>query len=127
MSEETLAQPLSGEEIIEAIAWRLREILQKQCQLNPALAYESFSADIDVRLMVKDLGREIPIAAKFNEHSKTQIDPDDASLLTAEEHLYDAPPNQVRMDTDQAIPVLTTDSEGRKDIKHVRYERGKNR
>jgi len=126
MSEETLAQPLSGEEIIEAVAWRLREILQKQCHLNPALAYESFSADIHVVLRVKDLGREVPVEAKFRASSESQPD-EDALLTEADEQMYDLPPNQVRMDTDQPIPVLTRDAEGKKEIKHIRFEKQKGR
>lgn len=126
MAEQTLAQPLSGEEIVQAIQWHLGEILQKQCHLNPALAYESFSADIRVSVRLKDLGREIYSETKFRKSS----DPppgEDAALIEAEKHLHDAPPNEVRMQTDQSIPVLTTNAEGKKEIKNVKYEKQKTR
>jgi len=123
MAEETLAQPLSGEEVVEAVLYRVREMLLKDCFLNPVVAYESFEAEIHVKLKLKDCGREPEVRISAKVESETAVS-EDAALEEAEAHLYSQPPNQVRMETGQAIPTLVETPEGRREIKKIHYTRG---
>lgn len=101
MSEHTVAMPLSGEEVVEAMTYELKRRLYRDCHLNPALAYASFEATISGSLRLKDNGREEAIVFDIV--------------------LADRPPNVVRQASDQPIPTLVEDSAGKKELKSMRY------
>lgn len=122
MSETTIAEPLSGEEVVDAICDRVRETLRRDCYLNPASGYEAFSADIQIRVKLKDCGRLPEVAADVHVESEEAVG-EDAALLEAEAHLYEAPPNQVRQEAGLAIPTLVEDSQGKREVKRVTYAR----
>lgn len=122
MSEITIAEPLSGAEVIDSILEKVRETLMRDCYLNPASAYESYSADIHVAVRLKDCGREPVVVSEVHVESETPVD-EDAALTESDAQLYDAPPNEVRQDAGLPIPTLVEDSQGRKEVKRVRYGR----
>jgi hypothetical protein len=125
MPEETLAQPLSGEEVVDRILGRIREMLLKDCYLNPVAAYESFAASIQVEVKLNDCGRQPEVRIQAKVESDTPfVENENSAIEQAEAELYPAPPNQVRMDAGLPIPTLVETPEGRKEIKNIRYSRG---
>ena len=118
MNEITIAQPLSGEEVVEAILCRVKETLRKDCYLNPNAAYEAFTADIRVEVRLKDCGRMPEVNSRIRVASEKPVD-EDAALIAAEAHLGEAPPNQVRMESNQGIPTLVQTAEGKSEVKNV--------
>ena len=123
MSEITIAQPLSGEEVIEAILVKVRKMLRDDCFLSPNSAYESFEADIAVKVKMLDIGRMPEVAIQAHVASDTPVNEngEDFALNAAEAHLSTTPPNQVRVESGQAIPTLVETAEGKKDIRPVKY------
>jgi hypothetical protein len=122
MSEITIAQPLSGEEVVEAILDRIRVSLYKDCYLNRVSAYESFTADIHIALKAKDCGRIAEVVQDVAVASENPVD-EDAALVEADLRLYDQPPNEVRQETGQGIPTLITEHDGQQVIKKIKYSR----
>jgi len=122
MREETLAQPLSGAEIIDAILFQLRDKLEKDCFLSPMTAYENFDARIHIIIRARDSGREVEVDREVHHQSAEAVDEDQA-LVEADLLLAAKAPNEVRLETDQPIPTLTENAEGQKEIKPVRYHR----
>lgn len=103
MTEMTIALPLSGEEIVEAIKYRLGAEFFGDCHLNPALAYPSFKNHLAGVLTLYDNGREVEIPYELD--------------------MVEQPPNVVRQQTGQPIPTLVEDSSGKKEVKNVKYNR----
>jgi hypothetical protein len=120
MTEQTIAQALSGEEIVNAILDKVKTALIRNCDLNPALAYDTFDATIQLQIRMKDSGRVVNVDGKVAVASEEPVD-DNAFLHEAEIHIGEAPPNQVRRDTNQPIPTLVTDGDGKHSVKPVRY------
>lgn len=120
--DRTLALPLSGEEVIEAIVSKVRDRLRLDCYLNSTCAYEAFSAEIAVKLKLNDSGRESLVDQLIKSSAgnllETSTDETDDSFLIDE-----AAPNEVRVDTNQPVPMLTTDAQGKPEIKRVSYRR----
>lgn len=123
MSEVTVAQPLSGIEVIDAVLAKLRSLMIQDCYLSPNSAYESFTADVTVKIRALDIGRIAESSFKAHEESVTQptADDEDYALREAEIHLAAMPPNQVRQETGQPIPTLVDVGDGKKEIRPVRY------
>jgi hypothetical protein len=120
--ERTLADPLSGAEILEIIHRKVDEALRGQCHLNPSFAYESFEADIKVSIRLKDLGTPHQSQHHVVVGSEKPVS-QDAALEEADAHIYDAPPNEVRQENEIPIPTLVTGADGQRDIKHVKYQK----
>jgi hypothetical protein len=123
MAEQTLKNPLSGAEVIEAILDRLRSSLQADCHLNANSAYDWFSAEVAVKLDMHDAGAHIKVDRIAKIHSGTHPS-EDLQHVEADFHIDPAPPNEVRVDTGQPVPTLTKDEQGRDVVKGVRYSRG---
>lgn len=125
MSEETVAEPLSGEEVIQAILDRVGRMLRDDCYLSPMAAYESFEADIQVSVKMLDIGRtpEVHIRAKVQSEKPVDETDEDFALNAAEAHMAAMPPNQVRLEAGLPIPTLVEDTQGKRDIRPVRYAR----
>jgi len=125
MSEETVADPLSGEEVIQAILDRVTRMLRDDCYLSPMAAYESFEADIRVDVKMLDIGRTPEVRIRTHVQSDKAIDTNDENfaLNAAEAHMAAMPPNQVRLEAGLPIPTLVEDSQGRRDVRPVRYAR----
>lgn len=125
MSELTLAQPLSGEEIITALVEKLRDKLRSDCYLSGTTAYESFEADIKVSVRMVDCGRIPEVAVEVHEKSENPIDEtnENFALEQMDIHLSSAPPNEVRQEAGLPIPTLVEGADGKRDIKNVKYQR----
>ena len=127
MAEKSLALPLSGAEIIEAICSKIAASLQRDCYLNANFAYQAFSGKINISLKLQDTGREV----ELEQTVEVQADPEknpmlegaDTSESEAEIDLQPQPPNQVRKETDQPLPVLTQNENGKQEVRHVSYKR----
>ena len=123
MPEEMVVRPLTGEEVQEAVLHKIKESMSKTCNLRPDDAYTSFRAEITIRLTLSDYGREV----SDNHHVVAQgvtdaVPPYVGDTTEHEEHITmdPMPPNQVRIESDQRVPVEVTE-DGKKVTKHVRY------
>jgi hypothetical protein len=124
--EATKPLPLTGDEVREAIIFRVDESLSKTCHLRHDDSYSSFSAEISIKIRLNDFGREqkdnhlvsivLPSAADLDADAAEKK----ARELTANLAIEPAPPNQVRVDTGQDVPVKTT-QDGKTVVKHVKY------
>ena len=125
MSEMTIAQPLSGEEIIESLLDKLRQKLRQDCFLSPMMAYESYEADITIKIKSVDCGRIPESTAEIHEQSENPVDEksENFALDQMDIHLAAAPPNQVRQETGLPIPTLVEGADGKRDIRNVKYQR----
>ncbi len=123
MAERVLANPLSGEEIIEAVVDQIRRHLQKDCYLSPNLAYDFFHADVKISLTAHDVGRAAEVV--IEETVAEGVRPEDYALeaADAEFHINEAAPNEVRVESGQDVPVLTRDADGKPAIKGIKYSR----
>ncbi len=120
--ERVLANPLSGEEIIEAIAEKVKAALRRDCYLTPNLAYDYYVADVRISLTAHDVGREAKVEVAVHD---TQGDPEDAALEASDAsfHVDAKAPNVVRVESGQPVPVLTKGTDGRPEVKGVRYSK----
>ena len=125
MAEKSVALPLSGEEIVEALLYKIRKHLLRDCYLNPNTAYQWFEAEVYVKMRLHDTGRLVEVERNVNvqlgeepEVSRGTNVVEDETVLNIEQ----APPNEVRLATDQAAPVLTL-VDGKPEIKRVSYRK----
>lgn len=123
MPEEVVVRPLSGEEVQEAVLYKIRESMAKTCNLRPDDAYTSFRAEIEIHLTLSDYGREVSDNHKVIAQEVTDAVPPyvgDTRNYEVEITMEPAPPNQVRIETEQKVPVEVTE-DGKKVTKLVRY------
>ena len=119
-----LANPLSGLEIRKAIADKVMNQLGRDCFLSDNLAYDYFSATVKVSLVAHDVGRAAPVDMEIKV-SQGEPPSDDQFLEQAEAEMQidEAPPNEVRVETGQEVPVLTKTADGKSAIRGVKYAR----
>jgi len=126
MSETTIAAPLSGEEVVETIVYRVRQALFGDCHLNPYLAYLSFEAEITVKVKLRDNGRDPEVeqqirvsggSSEIRQELKTQ------EWSSSYVYMEDAPPNAVRQSANLPIPTIVERSDGRKEQTKMKYAR----
>lgn len=121
--ETSIAEPLSGDEVVEAVLDLIGQKLRRDCFLSRNSAYESFEGKITVHLRLKDVGRiaevqtEVPFVLRKAGNDATEIDEE----MFLDEQL----PNVTRVNTGQAVPVLVQSGEGRPEVKTVKYGRPK--
>jgi len=120
-SEKSIPLPLTGEEVQEAALYSLRECMQKNCHLSAGNAYTAARIEISVKMTLFDYGREI----RNNEVLTVNLDsglPAESEPETVEGSLTvePVPPNQLRVETEQPVPVATV-QDGKKVVKHLRY------
>lgn len=125
MAEIAIPEPLSGTEIVEAVMFRVRQHLMQDCFLNSTAAYESFEGNIRIELRAVDCGRVAEIIQDSPVTSGIPIDPTKEGFVesTVASDITREPPNVVRRESEQPVPVLTEDSSGRKEVKRVKYQR----
>lgn len=123
-NEVAVPEPLSGTEIVEAIVFKVREMLRRDCFLSPNSAYEYFSGQIHIEVTAVDCGRPAEIKADIDV-TKGTTDPDNPELYTAEstEKISPGAPNIVRRETEQSVPVVTNDGAGKQEQRRVKYAR----
>jgi hypothetical protein len=133
--EKPAPLPLTGEEVQEAILYKVATSLLKTCHLKSDNAYTSFKAEITIRLTLSDFGREVKDNHIVKEEGSIFHPPEIEAELVGKESYPDLnkprqvdanivmepmPPNQVRIETDQAVPVPTVEG-GKKVIRHLKY------
>lgn len=121
MPEEMVVRPLTGVEVQEAVMHKIRESMAKTCNLRVDDAYTSFRAEIEIHLKLSDYGREVPDNHKVIAQADTGLPATEPPREYETEITMDPmPPNQVRIESDQKVPVEVTE-DGKKVTKHVRY------
>lgn len=118
--EKPAPLPLTGEEVQEAILYKVATSLAKTCHLKVDNAYTSFKAEISIRLTLSDFGRQVNDNHIVSEQGDTGLEAESTRVVDANVTMDPMPPNQVRIETDQTVPVPTVEG-GKKVIKHLRY------
>jgi hypothetical protein len=121
MPEQKQAQPLSGEEVQEAIMFKVKESLSRTCHLRFDNAYAYFKAEISIRLSLTDLARTGDV--KDNHLVTTSEDtgiPGEPETHEATLVMEPQPPNVVRVETGQAVPIRTQ-IDGKTQTRRVKY------
>jgi len=123
MAERVLNSQLTGSEVVVAILDHVKTQLEKSCHLNPNSAYDFYGAEVQVKLELHDTGTVI--TENFTAAKKQGERPaeDEIESHEVEFDIEPAPPNEVRVQTSQPVPVETKDVDGRSVIKGVRYAR----
>ena len=119
-AEKPIVTPLSGEEVQHAILYKIGEDLEKTCHLTSQCAYTGFRAKIRIEIILDDYGREQPDNHNI-EISEGELS-EQAQTVTSEIQIEKQPPNQVRVETGQEVPVEVV-KDGKKVRKYVRYQR----
>ena len=133
MSEKSIVEALSGTEVVEAIKHRVGQILSRDCFLSGNMAYESFEAKIHISIKCKDIGHSPEIEQTITAKGGPDIgvsykDPVEASRVESDEledEMDSKAPNEVRVESDQPVPILVENADGRAEIKRVHYARSK--
>ena len=120
-SEKSIPMALSGEEIQEAVLFKLSECMQKNCHLHSGNAYSKARIEVSVKMTLYDYGREV----RNNEQATVELDsglPQESAPVTVEGTVVmePMPPNQVRIETGQDVPVQTI-IDGKPTVKRVKY------
>jgi len=122
-NEVAVPEPLSGTEVIEAIVFKVREQLRRDCYLSPNSAYEYFKAKIRIEIAAIDCGNERGVKADIDVELREQPEIADLQTETSDEIVDRMPPNVVRRETEQPVPVVTQDAVGKQEQRRVKYAR----
>lgn len=124
MNETTFAKPLSGPEIIEAVIYKIRENLQKNCLLAPHSGYGAFSFDATVKINFNNPTSHIKDAMGFAKGGDGDFDENAENVgETVTIHGDEEPPNQVRRDTEQGVPAMVKTPQGGTEEKRLKYQK----
>lgn len=119
--EKTLAKPLAGSEIIEAIVSKIRSQLSRDCFLAPHIAYGSFAFQADIRIQFQNT--QTAIKETRVPVNGTGGDVNESEMKAADVHVEaePQPPNQVRVETGQGVPALVAKPTGGVQEKKIKY------
>lgn len=125
MSENAVAEPLSGHEIIEAIVYKVREQLARDCFLSPNSAYEYFQGKIQVSITAVDCGRQaaVNVSVDLTKGQPAALTGGAGYNVKSTEDINKQAPNVVRRETEQGVPVAVADGGGKVETKTVKYQR----
>ncbi len=125
MSELSVPEPLSGTEVIDAVAYRVKEMLFRDCFLSANSAYEAFSCKIKIEIAARDCGRTVEVNQDISVQAgnPSELEHEDTMIDQAEALFEEAPPNVVRAETEQPVPVMTEDYTGHTERKTVKYKK----
>lgn len=119
MSDTPKPVPLNGREVQEAILYKVAESLDKSCHLAESNAYTAFRAEVSVKLVLSDFGREQKDNHILAAAAGT-VEPD-ADVQDVTLQIPEMAPNQLRIETDQPIPVIAIE-DGKQVMKRVKYQ-----
>ncbi len=122
MAEKTLNNPLNGREVTEAVLDAIRTRMESDCYLNPNSCYEWFSAVITVKLSMRDAGVDVQVDKSISVMQGGDSD-EPATTVDDEFSIEPAPPNEVRVNSGQPVPVLTKDENGKYVEKGIKYSK----
>ncbi len=116
--ESTLNKALSGAEIREAILFDVKKALENDDHLAAHIAYDGFAYKVKLDVSLPSAIQQEFTRELSGEKGKLE------GVLGVDEIETERPlqpPNEVRYDTEQPIPILTTDNEGHTVEKMVSY------
>jgi hypothetical protein len=121
-SEKSIPLPLNGEEIQEATLFKLRECMQKNCHLSLGNSYAKVRIEVFVKMILTDIARpdvsnNVAATVELDSGLASESEPETVEATLMVEPM---PPNQLRQETDQAVPVQTV-IDGKKVTKHLKY------
>jgi len=120
-NEKALPQPLSGEEVRTALLAKIDESFARSCHLKFDNAYTEIEAKIRIEITAYDYGREVKdnhiIESKVTSGLTPQTEP---QQVTTEFVLEKKPPNVLRVETGQDVPIAVTDGK-KTTVKRMRY------
>lgn len=120
-NEKTLAKPLSGEEVMEAITFKIRDAMRRDCFLAPHIAYDSYSFQATVRVQFQKTGtaiKETSVTTRGKGGDETDEPIEAVDVEVSDEP---KPPNDVRVETGQGVPTHVTKPSGGVEEKKVKY------
>jgi hypothetical protein len=124
MAERVIAEALSGAEIKAALTKYIMDALRKECHLRDDWSYMKFDAKISLSIRLHDVGGvntvEREIVLDQGEIPEGENPDEFLEQFDAELEIGEQDPNTVRQETEQPIPVLTTEN-GKQVIKRVKY------
>ena len=121
--ETTLNKALSGKEVREAILFDIRRALENDDRLSEHFAFDSFSYKISFYISLPT-GVQTEFSREIGGGVGDVGEPDET--IQSEVARPPQAPNDVRYETEQPIPVLSTDDKGNTVEKMVSYK-GKDR
>lgn len=135
MQETTLPKPLSGHELIDAICYDIKQALLRDSHFGSHIAYPcyAFTGNLTVRTprgVTQEFSRPVE-GASYGATPLLAAAADDGEMAMVEvaasrdATVPEMPPNQVRYETDQPIPVLLTDPETGRTRETVKSYRGR--
>jgi hypothetical protein len=109
---------------MEAGKAEFERIMLKDCRMNPALAYPAFRMRIWVELdLANGTNEGIPIEFEAHAHGGPQQMLKEVPRREGYGELQERPPNQVRREAGLPIPTLVEDSQGKREVRAVKYAR----
>lgn len=118
-TEKPIVLPLTGEEVQHAVLYKLAQSFERDCHLSVQNSYTAFRATITVKLVLIDYGRE-----QNDNHEIVEQGGELPAQFNETEHTIEIdaqPPNVVRIETSQPVPVRTVEA-GKEVVKHVKYQ-----
>lgn len=119
--ERTVAKPLSGAEVVEAIVHRIRQQLQRDCFLAGHLAYASFSMQAQIRVQFQNTGTAIKETTVHANEQGGQVTDAEMKSVDVDVTSEPQPPNQARIETGQGVPAVVTRPQGGVEEKKLKY------
>src|SRR5271157_3018507 len=106
MEQETIQPlPLTGQEVQDAILFKVQESLAHTCNLHFDNSYSAFTAEISIKLVLQDYGREVRDNHKVHVSEIAELTPEQiaefeqpARAVESNLVMEPAPPNQVRVE-----------------------------
>jgi hypothetical protein len=128
--DQVLNTPLSGAEIQEVIVNRIREALRRDQRLLPYMAFAAFSFKANIAIVLggtnnATLGQGIDTSVVGQAGPEIDPNAEDSDVTVVHAEQSEATPNQVRIDNDLPVTVLSKDHAGRPVERKVKY--GKDR
>ncbi len=124
MAEKVIPEALSGYEIKQALTHLILDALRRECYLRDDNSYLKFTGKIKLEVTLHDVGqapevkREIPF--DFGNVPEGENPDEFLEKYEAEHEIQESDPNTVRVETEQPIPVLTSEN-GKPAVKRVKY------
>jgi len=121
--ETVLAKQLSGTEVIAAILYDLRTLLEHDDRLAPHLAFNAASYTVTVAIRLPSSAQpNVERTLTYGRGSAADIEAlPDAPTVELTITRPEQPPNELRLDTEQPLTVLTRESDGRTTERQVSY------
>jgi hypothetical protein len=127
-NERVQPLPLSGREVKNAILFKIEDELNKSGHLHDDNAYTSFRFEGSIKLVLSDYGREVQDNHEIAVAEDSGVAsfpgageyPDNTTTVSSNVAMEPMPPNQLRVETNQSVPV-TTVVDGKAKTRHVKY------